>query len=516
MSEVWDFCVVGAGSGGVRAARRAAALGVKTLLIEDRDLGGTCVNRGCIPKKLYVYAGAHRGLAVEAASFGWHASGENSGGKNSIDLGELRRKKAAELSRLRGLYEKNCREAGVEILHGTAKLVGSLAAKQDGFFSLQVTGAGEVEGAGEGKVEAKIEVRAKKILLATGGEPVSLKGIEGAEIACVSDAVFELDALPKRVVVLGGGYIALECAGIFNALGAKTTLVHRNDVLLRSFDRGVVRHCLEGLVARGVDVRLSRRLLRLSRTEGEGEGGGEIQVDLERAKGEQKGGQEGEQKGGKESLCCDFVLAALGRKARTRDLGLEELKQEELKQEELKIATDAQGKIITDENFATSQEGVYALGDATPSPELTPIAIRQAEVLVSNLFGGGNDVFDARVLPRAVFATPALASVGFSEEEARVGGGVRIYESSFTPLRSSFQEGGARERVFVKLIERAEGAVGEGEVLGCHMVGSDAPEIIQSLALGLQLRACKKDFDSVVALHPTNAEEFMTLRDFRE
>ena len=510
MSEVWDFCVVGAGSGGVRAARRAAALGVKTLLIEDRDLGGTCVNRGCIPKKLYVYAGAHRGLAVEAASFGWHASGENFGGKNSIDLGVLRRKKAAELSRLRGLYEKNCREAGVEILHGTAKLTaklaGSLAAKQDSFFSLQVTG----EGAGE----AKVEVRAKKILLATGGEPVSLKGIEGAEIACVSDAVFELDALPKRVVVLGGGYIALECAGIFNAFGAKTTLVHRNDVLLRSFDRGVVRHCLEGLVARGVDVRLSRRLLRLSRTEGEGEGegGGEIQVDLERAKGEQKG----EQEGGKESLCCDFVLAALGRKARTRDLGLEELKQEELKQEELKIATDAQGKIITDENFATSQEGVYALGDATLSPELTPIAIRQAEVLVSNLFGGGKGLFDARVLPRAVFATPALASVGFSEEEARAGGGVRVYESSFTPLRSSFREGGARERVFVKLIERAEGAVGEGEVLGCHMVGSDAPEIIQSLALGLQLRARKKDFDSVVALHPTNAEEFMTLRDFRE
>ena len=341
MSEVWDFCVVGAGSGGVRAARRAAALGVKTLLIEDRDLGGTCVNRGCIPKKLYVYAGAHRGLAVEAASFGWHASGENSGGKNSIDLGELRRKKAAELSRLRGLYEKNCREAGVEILHGTAKLIAKPTAKQDGFFSLQVTG----EGAGEGKVEAKIEVRAKKILLATGGEPVSLKGIEGAEIACVSDAVFELDALPKRVVVLGGGYIALECAGIFNAFGAKTTLVHRNDVLLRSFDRGVVRHCLEGLVARGVDVRLSRRLLRLSRTEGEegGEGGGEIQVDLERAKGEQKGeqkgGQGGGQEGGKESLCCDFVLAALGRKARTRDLGLEELKQEELKQEELKRRT---------------------------------------------------------------------------------------------------------------------------------------------------------------------------------
>ena len=297
MSEVWDFCVVGAGSGGVRAARRAAALGVKTLLIEDRDLGGTCVNRGCIPKKLYVYAGAHRGLAVEAASFGWHASGENFGGKNSIDLGVLRRKKAVELSRLRGLYEKNCREAGVEILHGTAKLTaklaGSLAAKQDSFFSLQVTG----EGAGE----AKVEVRAKKILLATGGEPVSLKGIEGAEIACVSDAVFELDALPKRVVVLGGGYIALECAGIFNAFGAKTTLVHRNDVLLRSFDRGVVRHCLEGLVARGVDVRLSRRLLRLSRTEGEGEGegGGEIQVDLERAKGEQKGEQRESKREGK-------------------------------------------------------------------------------------------------------------------------------------------------------------------------------------------------------------------------
>ena len=475
MSKVWDFCVVGAGSGGVRAARRAAELGAKTLLIEDRALGGTCVNRGCIPKKLYVYAGAHRGLAKEAASFGWHAAGEN-----SFDLGVLRRKKEEELSRLRGLYEKGCREAGVEILCGTARLV----AKQDGAFCLQVTGKGESK--------RGVEVRAKKLLLANGGEPVSLEGkIEGFELASNSDAVFELDKLPKRVVVLGGGYIALECVGIFNALGAKTTLVHRNDVLLRSFDRGIVRHCLEGIQARGVEVRLSHRVRRLSRQENNHD----IRLEME-----------GE--GGEESLDCDFVLAALGRKARTRDLGLEALG----------IETDAQGKIVIDENFKTSLEDLYALGDTTPSPELTPIAIRQAEVLVSRLFGGGSKdtTFDARLFPRAVFATPALASVGLSEEEARASGGVRVYESSFAPLRSSFREASARERVLVKLIERAEGAVGEGEVLGCHMVGSDAPEIIQALALGLRLGASKNDFDSVVALHPTNAEEFMTLRGFRE
>ncbi len=488
MSKVWDFCVVGAGSGGVRAARRAAMLGVKTLLIEDRALGGTCVNRGCIPKKLYVYAGAHRGLAKEAASFGWHAAGEN-----SFDLGVLRRKKEEELARLQGLYEKGCREAGVEILCGTAQLV----AKQDGVFCLQVTGKGESK--------RGVEVRAKKLLLANGGEPVSLEGkIEGFELASNSDAVFELDKLPKRVVVLGGGYIALECVGIFNALGAKTTLVHRNDVLLRSFDRGIVQHCLEGIQAQGVEVRLSRRVRRLSRQKnnlGEGEGGvirREIRLDLE--------GEGGE--GGEESLECDFVLAALGRKARTRDLGLEALG----------IETDAQGKIVIDENFKTSLEDLYALGDTTPSPELTPIAIRQAEALVSRLFerGSKDSTFDARLFPRAVFANPALASVGLSEEEARESGGVRVYESSHTPLRSSFREAAARERVLVKLIERAEGAVGEGEVLGCHMVGSDAPEIIQALALGLRLRASKKDFDSVVALHPTNAEEFMTLREFRE
>ncbi len=494
MSEVWDFCVVGAGSGGVRAARRAAALGVKTLLIEDSALGGTCVNRGCIPKKLYVYAGAHRGLAKEASSFGWQASGER-----SFDLAALRRKKEEELVRLQGLYEKGCREAGVEIVRGTARIV----AKRDGLFCLQVAGEGIKKGTGEGMGKGGgigSEVRAKKLLLATGGEPISLTGkVEGGEIACVSDAVFELDSLPKRVVVLGGGYIALECAGIFNALGAQTTLVHRNDVLLRAFDRGLVSRCFEGLKARGIEARLSRRLRRLSRAQG-GERG-EIRVELE--------GEEGE-----ESLCCDFVLAALGRKARTHDLGLEALG----------IETDAQGNIVADKNFAVSCEddsggdsgGVYALGDATASPELTPIAIRQAEVLVSNLFGGGKDVFDARVLPCAVFATPALASVGLSEEEARADGGVRVYESSFVPLRSSLRESSERERVFVKLIERAEGTAGEGEVLGCHMVGSDAPEIIQALALGLRLRARKKDFDSVLALHPTNAEEFMTLRDFRE
>ena len=260
--------------------------------------------------------------------------------------------------------------------------------------------------------------------------------------------------------------------------------------LLRSRNRASLprRACQ----SRGVAVRLSRRLRRLARADGGG-----IRCEME-----------GE---GEESLDCDFVLAALGRKARTRDLGLEELG----------IETDAHGKIVLGENFATSIEGVYALGDATASPELTPIAIRQAEVLVSNLFGGGKDVFDARILPRAVFATPALASVGLSEEEARAGGGVRVYSSSFVPLRDSLREPSEREtsereRVFVKLIERAEGIAGEGEVLGCHMVGSDAPEIIQALALGLRLRARKKDFDSVVALHPTNAEEFMTLREFRE
>ena len=484
MPEVWDFCVVGAGSGGVRAARRAAALGAKTLLIEDRALGGTCVHRGCIPKKLYVYAGAHRGLAKEASSFGWHARGES-----SFDLGVLRRKKEEELSRLCALYEKGCREAGVEILYGTARLT----ARRDGMFCLRIAG----EGAGEKVCEGaggRSEVRAKKLLLATGGEPVSLKGVvEGFELACNSDAVFELDKLPKRVVVLGGGYIALECAAIFNALGAQTTLVHRNDVLLRSFDRGIVRRCLEGLVARGVEVRLSRSLRRLARAQGGG--GEEIRVDLE-----------GE--GTEESLGCDFVLAALGRKARTRELGLEALG----------IETDAQGKIVIDENFSASKEGVYALGDATASPELTPVAIRQAEVLVSNLFGDGKGAFDASVLPRAVFTAPVLASVGLSEEEAREGGGVRVYESSFVSLRSSLREISERERerVFVKLIERGEGAAGEGEVLGCHMVGGDAPEIIQALALGLRLRARKKDFDKVLALHPTNAEEFMTLRGFRE
>ena len=452
----------------MRAARRAAALGVKTSLIEDRALGGTCVNRGCIPKKLYVYAGTHSGQGCEASSFGWNRTTEP-----FFDLAGLRQNKDAELSRLRGLYEQGCREAGVEIIHGTARLT----AKRDGVFVLQV---------------AEQEVRAKTLLLATGAEPISLEGkVEGGEIACVSDAVFELGKLPKRIVVLGGGYIALECAGIFNALGAETTLVHRNDVLLRSFDRGIVGRCLEGLVARGVAARLSRRLLGLSRTEGAG--GEEIQVDLEGA-------------AGAESLRCDFVLAALGRKARTKDLGLEKLG----------IDTDARGKIVTDQHFATSQEGVYALGDATDSPELTPIAIRQAEALVSNLFEGGGGVFDARVLPRAVFATPALASVGLSEEEAREGGGVRVYENSFVPLRSSLKEASSRERVFVKLIERSEGIAGEGEVVGCHMVGSDAPEIIQALALGLRLRARKKDFDSVLALHPTNAEEFMTLRGFRE
>ncbi len=478
--EVWDFCVIGAGSGGIRAARRAASYGAKTAVIEHSALGGTCVNRGCIPKKLYVYAGSHSGQFVEAGLFGWRGL---EGHSFSLDL--LRAQKDEELSRLQALYAAGCAADGVSVFRGSACITG----RREGCFSIGIAGGND----------SQQELRARRILIATGGEPLPLaevggEAFTGGELASVSDIVFELESLPARVVVLGGGYIALECASIFNALGSRTTLLHRNEVLLRSFDRGIVKHCLDAMVARGVDCRLSSRLLGLSSKRAK-DGSEEIQLDIEECA----------------SLSCDFVLAAIGRRACTRELGLAAVG----------VALDERGKIITDEHFASSVDGIYAIGDVTASPELTPIAIRQAEVLTRCLFAGSDEVFDARVLPRAVFASPAIASVGLSEEEAREQGSVRVYESRFVPLRASFAaRSGTRvsagDRSMLKLIERGGGAVGSGEVLGCHMVGADAPEIIQALAPALQVRARKKDFDDVVALHPTNAEEFMTMRDFRE
>ncbi len=497
MTELWDFCVLGAGSGGVRAARRAASYGAKTALVEEVTLGGTCVNRGCIPKKLYVYAGSHRGGFSEARLFGWRGFADA-----SFSLNYLRSQKNAEIARLQALYAESCASAGVGVFRGKASISGSslkgrsLKGRKDDYFVISIEGA---------KSQAK-ELRAKSVLVATGCEPLPLAeavatGFVGGELASTSDAVFELEQLPERVVVLGGGYIALECAGIFNALGAQTTLLHRNDKLLRSFDRGIVKHCLEGMAARGVDCRLSTRLLGLSRQSPQGR--------------EREGAGDADKRGGEIYLRieddlpipCDFVLAAIGRRARTRGLGLEALG----------VAMDKRGKIITDADFATSVAGIYALGDVTDSPELTPVAIRQAEVLTRRLFAGSDESFDAHFLPRAVFASPTIASVGLSEEEAREQGAVRVYESRFVPLRASFAaRAGSCERVMLKLIERGGGEVGSGEVLGCHMVGSDAPEIIQALAPSLRLGARKKDFDGVIALHPTNAEEFMTMRDFRQ
>ena len=490
MSELWDFCVLGAGSGGVRAARRAASYGAKTALIEEVALGGTCVNRGCIPKKLYVYAGSHRGGFNEARLFGWREFTDA-----SFSLSHLLAQKDQELARLRGIYAENCASAGVGIFRGKASLKG----RKDDYFTISIDGAESPTQESPTQESQTQELRAKTVLIATGCEPLPLAeaaaaGFVGGELAHSSDKVFELDRLPERVVVLGGGYIALECAGIFNALGAQTTLLHRNDKLLRSFDRGIVKHCLEGVAARGVACRLSTRLLGLSRQPARGAAakmGAEIRLEIE----------------GGEPIFCDFVLAALGRRARTRGLGLEALG----------VALDKRGKIITGADFATSVAGIYALGDVTDSPELTPIAISQAEVLARRLYRGSDEVFAARVLPRAVFASPAIASVGLSEEEAREQGAVRIYESRFVPLRASFAaRAGFNDRVMLKLIERGGGEVGSGEVLGCHMVGSDAPEIIQALAPALLVGARKKDFDDVIALHPTNAEEFMTMRDFRE
>jgi len=447
MAYEFDLFVIGAGSGGVRAARFAAGFGAKVAVAESRYLGGTCVNVGCVPKKLLVY-GAHFAEDFEQASgFGWSL------GEADFDWATLIANKDREINRLNGIYRNLLVNSGVTLIEGHAK----------------ITGPNEVEINGQRHT-------AKHILIATGGWP-QIPDIPGHEHAISSNEAFFLKELPKRVLVVGGGYIAVEFAGIFHGLGAKTSLLYRGEMFLRGFDGAVRKHLHEELIKRGMDVQFN--------------------ADIERIDKQADGSLKATLKDGRE-LIADCVFYATGRRPMLDNLGLENTG----------VKLDKRGFVEVDDLYQSAEPSILAIGDVIGRVQLTPVALAEGMAVARRLFKPEQyRPVDYQMIPTAVFSLPNIGTVGLSEEQSiEAGHKVQIFESSFRPMKLTLTE--CQERTLMKLVVDAD----TDKVLGCHMVGPEAGEIVQGLAIALKAGATKQHFDETIGVHPTAAEEFVTMR----
>ena len=442
----FDLFTIGAGSGGVAGSRRAAAYGAKVGICENSRVGGTCVIRGCVPKKLLVYGAQVADEIADARGYGWDI------GQATFSWPTLIANKNREIDRLNGIYIKMLADAGVELITGEGRMVDA--------HTVDIGGR---------------RVTAERILIATGGHPV-MPNTPGIEHAITSNEALELAELPKRVVVVGAGYIAVEFAGIFQTLGAEVTLVLRGDIPLRGFDMDVRQHLAHELTERGMRI-LNGTLVESIAKVADG-----LHVTL-------NDGQ---------TISCDQILYATGRVPNTRNLGLQEVG----------VKTDAAGAVLVDEWSRTSVENVYAVGDVTNKHNLTPVAIAEARALAETLYNDNPTKFDPHLISTAVFSQPPVATVGLAEHQARESGkAVDVYRSTFRPMHNTLS--GRQEKTLMKLVVDRE----SDRVLGCHMVGPDAAEIMQGLAIAMQCGATKKQFDRTVGIHPTAAEEFVTMRD---
>lgn len=442
----FDYFVIGAGSGGVRSARIAAQHGAKVGIAEEQYLGGTCVNVGCVPKKLLVYA-AHYGHDFhDAAGFGWTVPPARH------DWATLIANKNTEIERLNGIYRRLLEGAGATLFESRAMLLDPHTIK-----------VGDQT------------VTAERILLATGGRPVLPDEPGAKEYGITSEDAFYLPEMPKRVIVAGGGYIAVEFAGIFHGLGAQVTQLYRGSMFLRGFDGDVRETLAEEMAKSGVDLRFHTIITRIGKSHDC------LMVELSDGA----------------ILEADAVLYAIGRTPNTQGLGLEAAG----------VATDAKGAITVDESYRTSVEHIYALGDVTDRVQLTPVAIAEGHWLADTLFGPGRDQgVNYANIPTAVFSTPPIGTVGLTEEQARAHGPVDIFTSGFRPMKHTLT--GRQERSLMKLVVDRP----TQKVLGAHMVGPDAGEILQGLAIAINAGATKADFDRTIGIHPTAAEEFVTMR----
>ncbi len=444
----FDLFVIGGGSGGVRAARIAATHGAKVAIAEEYRMGGTCVIRGCVPKKLFVYASRFAHEFEDAAGFGWTVEGAK------FDWPTLIANKDKEIARLEAAYRKNVGGAGAEIIDSRAVI--------EDANTVRILKSGA-------------RVRAKYILVATGGHP-SLLDIPGKELAITSNEAFHLEELPRRIVIQGGGFIAVEFACLFAALGSKVTLVHRGDEILRGFDDDVRAHVRGEMVARGIDVRLNDTIKKIK---------------------DHKSHRCAYLSDGA-AIEADQVMLAIGRVPNTQNIGLEAVG----------VKLNAAGAVAVDETSRSSVPSIYAIGDVTARIALTPVAIREGHAVADTLFGNNPWNADHANVPSAVFSEPEIGTVGLTEAAAKAAGkALDIYRTRFKPMKATLS--GRDTAILMKLVVEQK----TQKVIGVHIVGEGAAEMVQLAAIAVKMGATKRDFDNTVALHPTAAEELVTLRN---
>jgi glutathione reductase (NADPH) len=443
----YDLFVIGAGSGGVRAARVSAAHGAKVAVAEEHKVGGTCVIRGCVPKKLLVYGAHFAEDLADARRFGWDVP------ECSFDWPVLRDNVLAEVSRLEGLYTETLERHQVEVLKERAVIEGPHAIRL-----------------GSGR-----RVTARVILVATGATPV-VPDFPGAEHGITSNEAFHLDALPHRIVIAGAGYIANEFAGIFHQFGSHVTLVNRSDVILRGYDETIRDRLLTISMMKGIDFRFHVSFERIEKNED-----GSLAVTM----------------AGCDPIEADAVMFAIGRRPSTNGLGVDTAG----------VELDAKGAVVVDADNKSTCDSIYAVGDVTNRVQLTPVAIREGQAFADTVFGNKPTRVDYENIPSAVFSHPPLAGVGMTEGEARNKlGTIKIFTSDFRPMKNVLA--GRNERALYKLVVNSE----TDEVVGIHMIGPDSAEILQAAAIAVKAKLKKSQFDEVIALHPTMAEELVLMR----
>ncbi len=442
----FDTITIGAGSGGVASSRRAGSYGARVAICEDSRVGGTCVIRGCVPKKFLVYAAEFADDFADAAGYGWHVPAPR------FDWTKLIANKNKEIDRLEGIYRSLLRNANVTLFEGRARIVDP--------HTVEVLGKRHT---------------AANIMVATGARPI-LPRIPGIEHAITSNEALDLPALPKRIVIVGGAYIACEFAGIFNGLGAEVTMMIRGDKILRGFDEDIRDTLTEEMAARGIVIRNHTEIAEIDKA---GQG-----LCLTTTRGER--------------ITVDRVMYAIGRAPHTANMGLEEIG----------VKLKPNGAVMVDTWSRSSVPSIYAIGDVTDRINLTPVAIAEGRAVAETLFNDNPIEMDHANVPSAVFSIPSVGTVGLSEADARKQfGAIDIYRARFKPMKNTLS--GRAERTMMKLVvDRAS-----DRVLGCHMVGPDAPELIQGLAVAIKCGATKKQFDRTVGIHPTAGEEFVTMRD---
>ena len=457
----YDLFVIGAGSGGVRAARMASGLGARVAIAEDRYFGGTCVNVGCVPKKLYVYASQFSESFTASAGFGWKV------GDSAFTWSNLVANKDKEINRLQTVYDKLLRDSQVAVINGRGTLLDAHTVQVD-----------------------DKTYTAERILVATGGWPF-VPEVEGREHIITSNEVFNLPALPKKMVIVGGGYIAVEFAGIMNGLGVEVTIIERNNKLLKGFDEDIRSFLVDEMLKKGIHIKFYSRVERIVKVSN----GYEVIIqdavenDIEMLAGEIDSGL---------TIEADVVMYATGRVPNTKNLGLEALG----------VSLDSLGAIKVDHDYQTNVPSIYALGDVTNRVNLTPVATSEGMALVNQLYAAKDKKVDYDNIPTAVFSQPSIGTVGLTEAQAleKYPADIDIYKADFKPMKNTLS--GSSERILMKMVVVRS----TDKVVGMHMVGPDAGEIIQGFAVAIRAGATKAVFDSTIGIHPTAAEEFVTMR----